>query len=131
MSFPQNFLWGSATSSYQIEGAWQEDGKGPNIWDVFSHTPGRVANGDNGDVAIDHYHRYPDDVALMAGLGLQAYRFSLSWARIMPEGTGAIEQRGLDFYDRLIDTLLEKTSSRWPPFTTGTCPPCCRIKAAG
>ena len=108
MSFPQNFLWGSATSSYQIEGAWQEDGKGPNIWDVFSHPPGRVANGDRGDVAIDHYHRYPDDVALMAGLGLQAYRFSLSWARIMPEGTGAIEQRGLDFYDRLIDTLLEK-----------------------
>lgn len=108
MSFPENFLWGSATSSYQIEGAWQEDGKGPNIWDVFSHTPRKVANGDTGDVAIDHYHRYPDDVALMASLGLQAYRFSFSWARIMPEGTGAIEQRGLDFYDRLIDTLLEK-----------------------
>lgn len=108
MSFPKDFLWGSATSSYQIEGAWQEDGKGPNIWDVFSHTPGRVANGDTGDVAIDHYHRYRDDVALMAQLGLQAYRFSFSWARIMPEGTGAIETRGLDFYNRLIDTLLEK-----------------------
>jgi beta-glucosidase len=108
MSFPKDFLWGSATSSYQIEGAWQEDGKGPNIWDVFSHTPGRVANGDTGDVAIDHYHRYREDVALMAQLGLQAYRFSFSWARIMPEGTGTIETRGLDFYNRLIDTLLEK-----------------------
>ena len=108
MSFPKNFSWGSATSSYQIEGAWQEDGKGPNIWDVFSHTPGTVLNGDTGDIAIDHYHRYRDDVALMAELGLQAYRFSFSWARIMPEGAGPIEQRGLDFYDRLIDALLEK-----------------------
>lgn len=108
MSFPKDFLWGSATSSYQIEGAWQEDGKGPNIWDVFSHTPGKVLNGDTGDVAIDHYHRYRDDVSLMADLGLQAYRFSFSWARIIPDGTGAIEQRGLDFYDRLIDALLEK-----------------------
>ncbi len=108
MSFPKDFLWGSATSSYQIEGAWQEDGKGPNIWDVFSHTPGKVLNGDTGDVAIDHYHRYRDDVSLMADLGLQAYRFSFSWARIIPDGTGAIEKRGLDFYDRLIDALLEK-----------------------
>jgi len=108
MTFPNGFLWGSATSSYQIEGAWQEDGKGPNIWDVFSHTPGKVANGDTGDVAIDHYHRYRDDIALMADLGLQAYRFSFSWARILPKGTGAVEQRGLDFYDRLVDALLEK-----------------------
>ena len=108
MTFPPNFLWGSATSSYQIEGAWQEDGKGQNIWDVFSHTPGNVINGDTGDVAIDHYHRYRDDVALMAQLGLQAYRFSFSWARIMPGGTGSIETRGLDFYNRLIDALLEK-----------------------
>ena len=108
MSFPENFLWGSATSSYQIEGAWQEDGKGSNIWDDFTHTPGKVANGDTGDVAIDHYHRYPEDIALMAELGLQAYRFSFSWARIIPQGTGSIEQRGLDFYDRLIDELLEK-----------------------
>ncbi len=108
MKFPENFLWGSATSSYQIEGAWQEDGKGESIWDVFSHTPGRVANGDTGDVAIDHYHRYPSDVELMADLGLQAYRFSFAWPRIIPSGTGSVEQRGLDFYDRLIDALLEK-----------------------
>lgn len=108
MKFPDNFLWGSATSSYQIEGAWQEDGKGESIWDVFSHTPGRIVNGDTGDVAIDHYHRFASDVELMADLGLQAYRFSFAWPRIIPGGTGAIEQRGLDFYDRLIDALLDK-----------------------
>ncbi len=111
MKFPDGFLWGSATSSYQIEGAWKEDGKGESIWDVFSHTPGRVANGDTGDIAIDHYHRYKEDVALMAELGLQAYRFSFSWPRIMPSGTGTVEKRGLDFYDRLIDELLEKNIS--------------------
>jgi beta-glucosidase len=109
MRFPDGFLWGSATSSYQIEGAFAEDGKSESIWDVFSHTPGKVANGDTGDVAIDHYHRYRDDVALMSDLGLQAYRFSFSWPRIIPGGNGTIEQRGLDFYDRLIDTLLEKS----------------------
>jgi len=108
MTFPESFLWGSATSSYQIEGAWKEDGKGPSIWDVFSHTPGRVINGDTGDVAIDHYHRYRDDIHLMSDLGLQAYRFSFSWPRILPEGTGTIQRLGLDFYDRLIDALLEK-----------------------
>lgn len=108
MKFPEGFLWGSATSAYQVEGAWQEDGKGQSIWDVFSHTPGRVANGDTGDVAIDHFHRFLADVDLMSQLGLQAYRFSFSWPRIIPGGTGAREKRGLAFYDRLIDALLAK-----------------------
>ena len=108
MKFPDDFLWGSATSSYQIEGAATADGKGRSIWDVFCDTPGKVAGGDTGEVAIDHYQRYPQDVELMADLGLQAYRFSISWPRIVPQGTGKVEQRGLDFYSRLIDSLLEK-----------------------
>jgi len=105
-SFPDGFVWGAATASYQIEGAAREDGRGESIWDRFSHTPGRVRNGDTGDVACDHYHRYRDDVALMAGLGLDAYRFSVSWSRVLPTGTGAVNQAGLDFYDRLVDELL-------------------------
>ncbi|HEY5276381.1 MAG TPA: GH1 family beta-glucosidase [Coriobacteriia bacterium] len=105
-SFPDGFVWGAATASYQIEGAVREDGRGESIWDRFSHTPGRVRNGDTGDVACDHYHRYRDDVALMAGLGLDAYRFSVSWSRVLPTGTGAVNQAGLDFYDRLVDELL-------------------------
>jgi beta-glucosidase len=106
--FPAGFAWGAATASYQIEGAAAENGKGEGIWDRFSHTPGRVRNGDTGDVACDHYHRYKEDVALMAELGLDAYRFSVSWPRIIPAGTGAINERGLDFYDRLVDELLLK-----------------------
>lgn len=106
MQFPDGFLWGSATSSYQIEGAAQQDGRGPSIWDVFSHTPGKVANGDTGDVAINHYNRMPQDVQLMKQLGLHAYRFSIAWPRIMPNRTGKVEQRGLDFYSRLVDELL-------------------------
>ena len=105
-SFPDGFVWGAATASYQIEGAAAEDGRGESIWDRFSHTPGRVRNGDTGDVACDHYHRYRDDVALMAGLGLNAYRFSVSWSRVLPDGTGAVNEAGLDFYDRLVDELL-------------------------
>ena len=105
-SFPDGFVWGTATSSYQIEGAAREDGRGESIWDRFSHTPGRVRNGDTGDVACDHYHRYRDDVTLMAGLGLNAYRFSVSWSRVLPTGTGTVNQAGLDFYDRLVDELL-------------------------
>jgi len=105
--FPAEFVWGAATSSYQIEGAWNEDGKGESIWDRFSHTPGRIKNGDTGDVACDHYHRWPEDVALMQTLGLQAYRFSVSWPRILPAGRGAVNPAGLDFYDRLVDELLE------------------------
>jgi len=105
-SFPGDFTWGAATASYQIEGAVHEDGRGESIWDRFSHTPGRVRNGDTGDVACDHYHRMRDDVALIAGLGLNAYRFSVSWSRVIPDGTGAVNEPGLDFYERLVDELL-------------------------
>jgi beta-glucosidase len=104
--FPKGFVWGTATAAYQIEGAWNEDGKGGSIWDRFAHTPGRIANGDNGDVAVDHYHRYEEDVALMKGLGAEAYRFSISWPRIFPDGVGAPNPKGFDFYNRLIDALL-------------------------
>jgi beta-glucosidase len=105
--FPPGFLWGSATASYQIEGAWQEDGKSESIWDRFSHTPGRISDGATGDVACDHYHRWRDDIALMGSLGLQAYRFSTAWPRILPDGYGKVNQAGLDFYSRLTDGLLQ------------------------
>ena len=105
--FPRDFLWGAATASYQIEGAWNEDGKGESIWDRFSHTPGKVQDGDTGDVACDHYHRYPEDVGLMRDIGLKAYRFSIAWPRIFPEGKGKINQKGLDFYKKLTDALRE------------------------
>jgi beta-glucosidase len=104
--FPDGFLWGTATASYQIEGAWNEDGKGESIWDRFAHTPGKIQNGDTGDVALDHYHRYKDDVALIKSLGAGAYRFSIAWPRIFPEGAGAPNLKGLDFYSRLVDELL-------------------------
>jgi beta-glucosidase len=106
ITFPKNFLWGAATASYQIEGAWNEDGKGEGIWDRFSHLPYRIANGDTGDISCDHYHRSADDVALMHSLGLQAYRFSISWPRVLPQGKGKINPAGMDFYDRLVDDLL-------------------------
>ncbi len=105
--FPDHFLWGAATSAYQIEGAWDEDGKGESIWDRFTHTPYKVLNGDTGDVACDHYHRMPQDVALLASLGVQTYRFSVAWTRVLPEGRGKVNQEGVDFYDRLVDQLLE------------------------
>ncbi len=105
--FPPEFAWGTATAAYQVEGAVAEDGRGPSIWDTFSHTAGRTANGDTGDVACDHYHRMPDDVALMRELGVDAYRFSVAWPRIQPAGSGAPNEAGLDFYDRLVDELLE------------------------
>ncbi|HEX7116428.1 MAG TPA: GH1 family beta-glucosidase [Steroidobacter sp.] len=104
-AFPQGFFWGVATSAYQIEGAWNEDGKGPSIWDTYAHTPGKISNGDTGDVANDHYHRYKEDVALMKDIGATAYRFSISWPRIFPQGTGQPNQKGLDFYSRLVDEL--------------------------
>ncbi len=107
-TFPKGFLWGSATASYQIEGAAAEDGRTPSIWDTYARTPGRVRNGDTGDIATDHYHRWREDVALMAELGLGAYRFSLAWPRIQPTGRGPAVQKGLDFYRRLTDELLEK-----------------------
>jgi beta-glucosidase len=106
--FPKDFLWGTATASYQIEGAWNEDGKGESTWDRFSHTPGAIYQNQNGDVACDHYHRYEEDVELMAEIGLKAYRFSISWPRIFPEGRGKINPKGVSFYERLINKLLEK-----------------------
>jgi beta-glucosidase len=105
--FPTDFVWGAATAAYQVEGAWDEDGKGESIWDRFSHTPGKINNGDMGDVACDHYHRWRDDIRLMKEIGLQAYRFSISWPRLLPEGCGAINQAGIDYYSQLVDNLLE------------------------
>jgi beta-glucosidase len=105
--FPPGFQFGVSTASYQIEGAADQDGRGPSIWDTFSHTPGRTRDGDTGDVACDHYHRYAGDVALMADLGVDAYRFSVAWPRIQPEGSGPANAKGLDFYDRLVDALGE------------------------
>ncbi|MBN1632383.1 MAG: beta-glucosidase [Thermoleophilia bacterium] len=113
MSFSKDFAWGAATAAYQIEGAAAEDGKGPSIWDMCSHKPGFMKNGDTGDVACDHYHRYKEDVALIKAVGLKAYRLSVSWARIMPEGTGRINQKGLDFYIRLIEELLAAGITPW------------------
>jgi beta-glucosidase len=105
-NFPKGFLWGAATSAYQIEGAWNEDGKGESIWDRFAHTSGKIRNGDTGDVALDHYHRYPDDVQSIKALGAKTYRFSMSWPRIFPQGGGEPNLKGLDFYERLTDALL-------------------------
>lgn len=105
--FPSDFVWGAATAAYQIEGAAHQDGRGESIWDRFSHTPGKVHNGDTGDIACDHYNRYLEDVALMGQIGVKAYRFSLAWPRILPQGDGAINSAGLDFYDRLVDALLD------------------------
>ena len=106
--FPDGFLWGAATAAYQVEGAAREDGRGPSIWDTFSHTPGRTFHGDTGDVACDHYHRLDEDLDLMAWLGLGAYRFSIAWPRVMPAGAGQVNQAGLDFYRRLVDGLLAR-----------------------
>ncbi len=106
LPFPDGFIWGAATSSYQIEGGWDADGKGESIWDRFSREPGRIVNGDTGEIACDHYHRWKEDVGLMRRLGLQAYRFSISWPRVLPTGGGPINARGLEFYDHLVDELL-------------------------
>src|SRR4051812_23835240 len=106
--FPADFIWGAATASYQIEGAANEDGRGESVWDRFSATPGKVRNGDSGEVACDFYHRYPQDVELMTELGLDAFRFSVAWPRVLPEGRGRVNQAGLDFYDRLVDELLAR-----------------------
>ncbi|HEX4036045.1 MAG TPA: GH1 family beta-glucosidase [Solirubrobacteraceae bacterium] len=107
-AFPPGFLWGAATASYQIEGAAAEDGRAPSVWDTFSHTPGKVAGGDTGDVACDFYHRYEEDLDLIAGLGLGAFRFSIAWPRVQPDGRGAVNQAGLDFYRTLVDGLLAR-----------------------
>ena len=107
MKFKEDFLWGAATASYQVEGAAYEDGKGLSIWDVFCEKPGRILNGHTGEVACDQYHRYEEDVKMMADMGIQAYRFSLSWPRIMPKGTGEINPAGIAYYNHLIDCLLK------------------------
>ncbi|MEQ4718463.1 GH1 family beta-glucosidase [Nonomuraea sp. B19D2] len=113
LRFPAGFAWGAATSAYQIEGAVAEDGRGVSIWDTFTGTPGRILNGHNADVAIDHYHRYREDVGIMAELGLSAYRFSVSWPRIQPTGSGQVNQKGLDFYKRLLDELHAHAIDPW------------------
>jgi beta-glucosidase len=107
LRFPEGFLWGAATAAYQIEGAPDADGKGPSIWDTFTHTPGKVFHGETGDIACDSYHRYPEDIDLLKQLGLGAYRLSLSWPRIKPDGRGAVNAKGIDYYNRVIDALLE------------------------
>ncbi|WP_067842221.1 glycoside hydrolase family 1 protein [Amphibacillus sediminis] len=106
-AFPSNFLWGSASAAYQIEGGYKQDGKGPSVWDVYTKIPGTTFKGTNGDIAVDHYNRYQEDVKLMAEQGLKAYRFSIAWSRIFPEGRGQVNEAGLAFYDKLIDTLLK------------------------
>jgi beta-glucosidase len=111
--FPADFVWGASTSSYQIEGAVEEDGRGKSIWDTFSHTPGLVKNDDTGDVACDHYHRWIEDVEWLARGGFNAYRFSVAWPRILPAGAGVVEQRGLDFYGRLVDGLITRGITPW------------------
>jgi beta-glucosidase len=115
LTFPADFVWGAATSAYQIEGAWDADGKGESIWDRFSHTAGNVIDQTNGDVACDHYHRWADDVALMKSLGLRGYRFSINWPRVLPAGRGAVNDAGLDFYNRLVDALC---AAEIEPFVT-------------
>jgi beta-glucosidase len=108
MAFPREFVWGAATAAFQIEGATHADGRGESIWDRFCRTPGKVANGDTGDEACDHYHRWPEDLELMSGLGLEGYRFSIAWPRVQPDGRGPVNQQGLDFYRRLVEGLLER-----------------------
>ncbi len=105
-AFPHNFLWGAATAAYQVEGGHDADGKGPSIWDIYSHLPGTTFEGTTGDIAVDHYHRFREDVALMAEMGLQSYRFSISWPRLLPAGRGKVNEAGVLFYSDLIDELL-------------------------
>ena len=106
-AFPPGFYWGAATAAYQVEGAYREDGKGESIWDRFVLAPGKIKNGDTGNVACDSYHRYRDDIALLKAMNLKSYRFSIGWTRIQPDGAGAVNQKGLDYYSRLTDALLE------------------------
>lgn len=113
MKFPKDFIWGAATSSYQIEGAAYRDGGGRSVWDMLGRQAGKIANGDTGEIACDHYHHYKNDIDLMADIGLQAYRFSISWPRVLPDGTGKVNQQGMDFYSRLVDALLEKNITPW------------------
>ena len=113
MTFPSDFVWGAGAASYQIEGAWNEGGRGLSVWDMMARQPGRIAEGQSGNVACDHYHRYPQDVGLMKEMGLKAYRLSVSWPRVLPEGTGSVNRAGLEFYDKLIDELLAARVDPW------------------
>jgi beta-glucosidase len=131
LQFPEGFVWGAITSAYQIEGAWNEAGKGPSIWDTFVRQPGKIERGETADVAVDHYHRYPEDIALMQELGLQAYCFSVSWPRVLPEGTGKVNPAGLDFYDRLVDGLLAKNIAPYGMLYHWDLPQVLRKRAAG
>jgi beta-glucosidase len=113
MKFPKDFIWGAAASSYQIEGAAWREGGGHSIWDMMGRHAGKIVGGDTGEIACDHFHRYREDINLMSDIGLQAYRFSVSWPRVLPDGVGAINQKGLDFYSNLVDRLLEKNITPW------------------
>jgi len=126
-----DFIWGVATSSYQIEGAAHIDGRGLSIWDTFCKVPGKVANADNGDVACDHYHRYEEDLDLMKWMGVDAYRFSVAWPRVIPNGVGSVNQAGLDFYDRLIDGALQRGIDPWLTCITGICHKLSKIRVDG
>ena len=128
MSFPKNFLWGTATASFQIEGAWDEDGKTPSIWDEFCEQPGAISDHSNGKTACDHYHRFREDVALMAEYGIKNYRFSVSWPRILPEGTGRVNEAGVAFYNALIDCLLEYGIRPWMTLYHWDLPACLERK---
>ena len=128
MSFPKNFLWGTATASFQIEGAWNEDGKTPSIWDEFCEQPGAISDHSNGKTACDHYHRFREDVALMAEYGIKNYRFSVSWPRILPEGTGKVNEAGVAFYNALIDCLLEYGIRPWMTIYHWDLPACLERK---
>jgi len=131
ITFPKDFIWGSATAAYQIEGAYNEDGKGESIWDRFSHTPGNIADGHTGDVACDHYHRYEEDIKIMKEIGIKSYRFSISWPRIFPEGTGKLNQKGLDFTKGSQICFWKTELCLQSLFITGTFPKSFRIKADG
>jgi beta-glucosidase len=130
-NFPENFLWGAASVASQIEGAWNEDGNGPSISYVFCRKPSAIRNGESGDVACDHYHRYKEDVGLMKAIGLQAYRLSISWSRVLPQGPGMPNPKELDFYDRLVDELLGLALLPASRSITGICLTNCTVRVAG
>src|SRR4051812_36248084 len=130
--FPEGFVWGAATAAYQIEGAVAQDGRTPSVWDTFCHSrPGAIAFDQNGDIAVDHYHRFKDDVALMKELGLQAYRFSIAWPRIFPDDSGKANPKGLDFYQRLVDELLRAGIQPWMTLFHWDLPQWCEDKFRG
>ena len=131
MSFPEKFTWGAAASAYQTEGAWNSDGKGLSVWDMFTRDGSHIWEGHSGRDACDHYHRYPEDVALLKKIGLQAYRFSVSWPRVLPHGEGRANTKGLDFYDRLVDELLAAGIQLGSPCFTGIIPMNSSCAAAG